>query len=236
MNLVRPVRVAPSVYQLRAIGARVTVIFGDDGIVLVDTGSRGSLGLISAGLKALDSSLEKVGLVVLTHHHPDHAGGLAKVVESTSAKVAVHAQEAGIINGEMPIPSPHRHALVASLTRPFLRLLYGAPVPVDYLLEDEESLPGVEGVRAIHTPGHTSGSICLYLASQRVLIVGDTLRYRFGRLHPPSQSVTQDPTQAMKSLKKLIDLDFDAICFSHFPPLRKDAKGALQRLVQRAAS
>ena len=53
---------------------------------------------------------------------------------------------------------------------------------------------------------------------------------------PPASSVTQDPDQAVESLQKLMSLDFDTICFSHFPPLKKGARDALQRLIQRKAS
>lgn len=236
MKLGKPIQVVPGVYQLRAIGARVTALFGDDGIVLVDTGGRGSLGLIDAGLKALGASLGQVRLVVLTHCHPDHIGSVANLVEATSAKVAVHRNEASIVNGEESLPSPHRHSLVAGLTRPLLPLLLGQPVPVDYPLEDGDSLPVAQDVLAIHTPGHTAGSICLYAALPKVLIVGDAFRYRFGRLRPPTASVTQDPKQAMESLKKLVALDFDAICFGHCPPLRRDAQAALRQLVEREAS
>ena len=74
-------------------------------------------------------------------------------------------------------------------------------------------------IRTVHVPGHTPGSICLYLASEGVLIVGDALQYRFRRLSPPAAAVTQDSKQANESLKKLLKLDFDTIVFSHFPPL-----------------
>ena len=234
MKLVRPVRIAPGVYQLRAIGAKVTALFGEDGVVLVDSGGRGSVGLISAGLRALGSSLEMVRLIVLTHYHPDHAGNLSKLVDATSAKVAVHRQEAAIINGDEPAPNPYRHSLVAGLTKPFINKLYGGPVAVDYPLEDGDSLPDLGHVQAIHTPGHTSGSLCLYVAPHKTLIVGDALRHRFGRLAPPAASVTRDPVEAMKSLEKLLALDFDTICFGHYSPLRKDARAALQRLVQKS--
>ena len=234
MKLMRPVEVVPGVYQLTAIGAKVTVLLDDDGVVLVDAGVRGSLRLIAAGLRALDSSWEQVRLVVLTHYHPDHSGGLGELVGATSARVAVHRQEAGIINGEKPVPSPFRNPILAGVTQPFLPLLYGQPVKVDYLLEDGDRLPTMtEEVQTIHTPGHTRGSICLYLASKRVLIVGDVLQYRFRRLSLPAAAVTQDPEQARESLKKLVSLDFDVICFSHFPPLRQHAREALQRLIQK---
>ncbi|MYB77312.1 MAG: MBL fold metallo-hydrolase, partial [Chloroflexi bacterium] len=60
-----PITIAPGVYQLRALGARVTVLEAPDGVVLVDTGSRGSLHVIAAGLKALGVAPEQVRLIAL---------------------------------------------------------------------------------------------------------------------------------------------------------------------------
>ena len=235
MKLANPVEVASGVYQLRTIGARVTVLSTGEGVVLVDAGGRGSLGSIAAGLGALGSSLEQVCLVVLTHYHPDHSGGLGKLVEATSAKVAVHRQEAGIVGRKEPVPSPFRNPILAAITRPFLAPLYGVPVEVDHLLEDGDRLPLGEEVRVLHTPGHPPGSVCLYIASKKMLIVGDALQYRFRRLSPPASAVTRDLSQARKSLKKLLLFDFDVICFGHFPPLQQNARDALQRLVQKVS-
>ena len=232
MKLVSPLEVVPGVYQLRAIGAKVTALFSDQGVVIVDAGGRGSLRLIAAGLRALDSSLDQVRLIALTHYHPDHAGDLGNLVEATSAKVAVHHQEAGILNGEDRAPSPFHNSILARATQPFLPLLYGRPVQVDYSLNDGDTLPLADDIQLVHTPGHTPGSMCLYVASKRLLIVGDALEYRSQKLGPPAKSVTQDPMQARESLKRLLALDFDIICFSHFPPLRRDARDTLRRLVE----
>ena len=200
--------------------------------MLVDAGYRPSLGLISAGLRALGTSLEHVGLIVLTHYHPDHTGGLAKLVEATSAKVAVHRLEAGFLTGEEPAPNPFHHPLLATVTQPFVRLMYSDPVEVHYLLDDGDVLPLGENVSIVHTPGHSPGSICLYLESVKALIVGDALQYRFRRLSPPAWWVTSDYHQAVQSLKKLMAYDFQIICFSHFPALRLDARGVLGRLIR----
>ena len=235
MKLGAPIEVAPGVHQLRAIAARVTVLSHQGEVALVDAGAKGSLGPISSGLAALGLSLDQVSLVVLTHYHPDHSGGLDKLVEATAAKVAVHALESDIISGADPAPSPHRNVLLAGVTRPFVKTLYGRPVDVAYRLEDDDRLPVAEDVSVVHTPGHTAGSICLHLASKGVLIVGDVLQYRFRRLAPPAALVTRDPAQAIESLKKLLLLEFDTICFSHYPPLRRNARAALERLIESAA-
>jgi glyoxylase-like metal-dependent hydrolase (beta-lactamase superfamily II) len=234
MNLVRPMEVIPGVYQVRAIGARVTIVFSDQDVLLVDAGGRGSLGLITAGLKALGSSLDRVRLIVLTHYHPDHCGGLGQLVERTGAPVAAHTQEARIISGEESLPNPFHSRLLAGLTHPILPLLYDQPVKVDFCLDDGDTLPLAEEIRVIHTPGHTQGSICLRVASKKLLIVGDALQYRSRRLGLPAAAVTHNPHQAEESLQRLLSLDFDTICFSHFPSLKHGAREALRRLLREA--
>ena len=229
----KPERVAEGIYQIRAVAAKVTALIGDGGIVLVDAGGPGSLGSIAGGLKTLGCSTDRVKLVVLTHDHPDHSGGLRRLVDATSARVAVHRLDAGIVGGKEPFRSPFANPVVAGLTRPLIRPFRGGPVDVDYQLEDGEHLPVKQEIRVIHTPGHTAGSICLYVAPQRVLIVGDALQHRRRRLGLPAASVSQDLNQARESLKGLLTLDLDTICFSHFPPLHGDAREKLRELVER---
>ncbi|MFH1140960.1 MAG: MBL fold metallo-hydrolase [Chloroflexota bacterium] len=231
MNFGKPIYVAPEIYQLRAIGARVTVLVGDDGAVLVDTGGPGSVGAIASGLKRLGLSLGQVRWIYLTHYHPDHSGNLGRLAQETGAKVAMHKEEWPLLSGEGPAPSPFRNPLVAELTDPIVRRMYDSPATTDMLLEDgdELALDGQRKLQVVHTPGHTLGSISLFVLPQKVLIVGDALQYRFGRIAPPAASVTQDSAQAMQSVRKLMALDFEAICFSHFPPIRNGAREALRR-------
>ena len=224
------VTVSDGLHQVPANAARVTVIKGAGGVVLVDAGARGSLRKITQGMEEVGLSLDDVGLIAVTHYHPDHSGGLAELVEATGAKVASHALEAAVISGREAAPDPHRNRAVARVSNPFVKRMYGGPVEVDCPLEDGQYLPIDEPVRVVHTPGHTRGSICLLIESKRTLVVGDVLQYRFKRLGRPSRPVTADYEQAVESLERLLALDFDTICFSHFDPLRGEAKAALARL------
>ena len=232
-----PIPITDGAFQIRAIGARVTVLVEDGEVLLVDAGFRGSLGMIARGLEAFGLSTDQIRRVVVTHAHPDHSGGLGELVAGRGIAVAVHRLEADIIEGTAPTRSPLQNELLATMAQPILTRFMGSPVPVDDHLEDGDTLPfGIE-VRVVHLPGHTPGSIALHLPERRVIIIGDALQYKLAwRLSPPAAGVPQRPGEAMRSLEKLLDLDFDTICFSHFLPLRDDPREALRTLVERHAT
>ena len=185
------------------------------------------------GLETLGLRPEQIGRVVITHAHPDHSGGLGRLVAGRDIAVAVHRLEADIIAGTATPPSPLQNELMGKVTKPVVSRLMGSSVPVDDRLDDGDVIPFGTEVRVVHLPGHTEGSIGLHLPHKKAVIVGDALRYKFARrLSPPAPGVTQRPEEAMRSVKKLLDLDFDTICFSHSPPMRHEPGKALRRLVQ----
>ena len=67
-------------------------------------------------------------------------------------------------------------------------------------IEDGDVLPVLGGLRVVHTPGHTPGSVCLYGARDRVLFVGDNLQRRFGRLSFASRLYSDDYALARRSM------------------------------------
>ncbi len=227
---------APGVHQVRALGAWVTVIAGDDGTVMVDAGGRGSAGRICRGLAHLGIRDEGVRTIVVTHSHPDHIGGLAEMVGLTRAQVAAHASEIPSISVRVASPYPSGLGALSALARPTLTFLVPRPVPVDHALADGSAVPGLPEAMVIHTPGHTPGTICILLKDRGVLLVGDALQYRFGRLGPPSALVTQDRALARLSMERLLDLDFEVMGFSHFPAIRQGAKEVLREMLRRRAT
>ena len=229
----RPMTITGGVFQVRAIGARVTVLVENGEALLVDAGLRGSSGTILQGLETLGLFPEQIRRVVITHAHPDHSGGLGRLVAGREVSVAVHRLEADIIAGTAPPPSPLQNGLIRKMTQPVVSRLMGSPVPVDDRLEDGDIIPFGAEVRMVHLPGHTEGSIALHLPYKGTIIVGDALQYKFAHsLSPPAPGVTQRPKEAMRSVEKLLGLDLDTICFSHFPPMRDEPSKALRRLIQ----
>lgn len=237
MRLGRPIKVADGVFQLRVLGARVTVLVEKRTAILVDAGLWGSQGLIVNGLEQIGLSKKNLRMVVVTHAHPDHSGGLRGLVEGTGIPVGVHRLEADIVEGIVPPPSPLQSPGLAKLTQPLFSKWMGGPVPVTGRLEDGDVIPFATEVRVVHLPGHTEGSIGLHLPRKRMIIVGDALQYKLGRrLSPPAAAVTQDPGRAMLSLEKLLEVEFDSICFSHFPPMRNGGAVALSQMLRHGVS
>ena len=69
----------------------------------------------------------------------------------------------------------------------------------------------------------------MYLPTPGVVLAGDAFEAS-GRLAPPNPRFTMDPAAARASIRKLGALDFDTLCFSHFPPLRHHAAATVRAL------
>jgi glyoxylase-like metal-dependent hydrolase (beta-lactamase superfamily II) len=224
--------VAPGVIQVHVPGASVFLLL-DRRVTLVDAGLPGSADRILAALAALGRGADEIDQVVITHYHIDHAGGLAALRRRVPARVAVHAAEAPFLRGEVPAPVPLAHPLIARPLRPLRRVLTPPPVHVDTWLHHGDELPVLGGLRVIHTPGHTPGHIALHLPARGLLIGGDALQVRPGRrLVPPHRLFTEDWAEALRSLRRLANVEFETLALSHFPPQRGDARARLHHLAQ----
>ncbi len=123
---------------------------------------RGSLLKIAGLVRSLGRSVEEIILIVLTHNHLDHMGGLAEFKRFTSAKVATHKADICNTEGQPPYPGIEQKLLPIF---PFstLRSLFSAKSgEVDIQFEGGEVLKPLGGLKVIHTSGHTSGSISLF--------------------------------------------------------------------------
>ena len=91
------------------------------------------------------------------------------------------------------------------------------------------------GLQVVHAPGHTPGSVCLYVRRHRLLFVGDALQVIRGRVTFASRVFSEDLPLARASVARLAELDVETIAFSHYPPWRDGANGVLRGLADRAA-
>ena len=225
--------IAAGVHQVRLIGAD-TFLLADERLTLIDAGMVGTRRALERYLRRLGRRLDEVERIICTHGHPDHIGGLSELVKDrTDVEVLIHADDlAGL-------QRPLREALAPAQPRAerrgriiqYLTRAPAMPTPI----EDGAVLPVLGGLRVIHTPGHTPGSICLYLEDARVLFTGDVLQVHRGRLTFASAFFSHDHGAARASVERLAALDVDTIALSHYPPWRERPTAALRELAARAA-
>lgn len=228
------IQVIPGVYQVTVRYANMFLIL-EDKITLIDTGFRGSTSNLVSFVQKLGRSTEEIGLIILTHNHLDHSGGLEDLRKLTKAKVAAPRADF-IIDGDT-IPYPAGNYLGKLLKVPALspikhRLVLQAK-DIEILLDGNEVLPVLGGLQVVPTPGHTMGSISLYVPQNKMLFVGDALNKRQDILRMPLRTVSTNLQEAKSSIRRMAELDVEILCTGHGRPMLQNTKASLHTLAAR---
>ncbi|MFC1920414.1 MBL fold metallo-hydrolase [Chloroflexota bacterium] len=222
--------IIPDVFQLTIRAINVILIVEEE-ITLVDTGLKGSSPQIIDFINQLGRSPEEISLIILTHNHPDHIGGLEELRQFTPTKIAIHKADNDTGSGR---PNPGGFGRIFPL-RVLISVVHSAFATrfgdANIELSGGEILKPLGGLEVIHTPGHTPGSISLYSAKNRLMIVGDAIRNRKRALQLPPKMISTDVKEAVDSIRKIASLDFNILCTGHGRPLLNDAHDTVQALV-----
>jgi metallo-beta-lactamase class B len=184
---IRPYRVVGNIYYVGSEGLSAWLISSSEGHVLLDSGpSPAGAKLIEANVQTLGFKLADVKILINTHAHFDHAGGLAQLKADTGAKVwASRPDKPALEKGQ------HFGDNDNGLT-PF------APVKVDKSFGDGQKLKLGETTLVAHlTPGHTIG--CTTWTTQ-VVERGQPLNVTF----PCSTSVAGNVLVGNKTYKSIV--------------------------------
>jgi len=191
----------------------VYLLVGEE-IWLIDSGVASSQEFILDYVKKIGRKPEEISLLILTHSHPDHVGAAKAVKEMTGCSVAAHAGELSLIEDvdlqarERPVPG--------------FKSLVGGSVKVDRALQDGEILAlrnGSSGglkVKVIHTPGHSSGSISLWLPDERALLTADAVPI------PGDMPIFDDISASATSIQKLQSVSGIGVLLSAWDGPRRD--------------
>ncbi len=159
------IELRPGIFQFPAEkpGSHVYLIKGTSRNVLIDTGIATRFPVLRASLLELGLGVSDIHFIILTHEHFDHIGATSFFFKT--AVVAAHRLAANKIELQDEFVT-----MVKSLDAT------SVPFHADIWLEHDTTIDlGNYRLRTVHSPGHTSGCICLYEPNERLLFTGDTI-------------------------------------------------------------
>jgi len=159
------VELRPGIFQFPAQkpGSHVYLIKGTSKNVLIDTGIAANFPVLEASLLELGLRASDIHFIILTHEHFDHIGATSFFFKT--AVVAAHRLAANKIELQDEFVTMVKSMDTASV-----------PFHADIWLEHDTTIDlGNYRLRTVHSPGHTSGCICLYEPREKLLFTGDTV-------------------------------------------------------------
>lgn len=149
---IAPFRIAGNLYFVGTKAKSCHVLATSRGLIMIDCGGDDTVDTILESLDALGFSSKDVKIVLLSHGHPDHAGGARRMREITGAEVYL-AEE------DLKYVSDHQFGFV----------------PDHFLLDGDEISLGDTVVTCLFTPGHTEGTFSFFFD-----LVENGMTYRAG--------------------------------------------------------
>ena len=214
----------------------VYLITGTRGHLLVDSGwnTEESFGVFSRGLGEIGVEFKDISQILVTHVHPDHYGMAGRIKQLSGATLAMHHMEKDFIGpryvameellqrtDRLLVENGVPHDEMVSLRDATVGLQhFVVPTMPDIALHDGETIStGTFTFRAVWTPGHSSGHLCLYEPEKKILLSGDHILPKITpniSVHP--QSIENPLGRYLKSLKETRRLNVELTLPGHDQP------------------
>lgn len=177
------------------------VIERENECILIDTGMSKNASKI---IQTINSNFPDKPLkaIVLTHSHQDHLAGLKALEELYDPLVIAHEEETPFIMKIKEMPT--RKGFDAIILKIFDKMLKISGCKVNQNVTANEV---IHGLRVLHLPGHTPGTIALVDTETKALICGDIINTdkKGSKILPPSKKYALDYNQALDSSLKMFE-------------------------------
>ena len=145
-----PVRIHGNTYLVGTCGISSILIVGSEGDILIDSGTEAGADLVAANIRRLGFNPTDVRILLNSHEHFDHVGGMARLEQLTGARLYASAKAAEVLKSGKPGADDPQAEILSSFP----------PARVDRIVRDgEEVRLGNLMVKAVATPGHTQGAL-----------------------------------------------------------------------------
>ncbi len=145
-----PFQIYGDTYYVGPHGLSVILIASDHGLVLIDGALAESAAGVAAGIKTLGYDVHDVKLILTTHVHMDHAGGIAELQKMSGARVLGSPWSAAVLKAGGVAKDDPQYGTIRGIT----------PVAkVGTVKDGETEKVGPIAVTAHFTPGHTAGGV-----------------------------------------------------------------------------
>lgn len=208
-----------------------TYLIESDSLFMVDAGFVGHAHGVVRKIRSIGRRLEELKLVLVTHAHLDHFGGLSELKELCDFDIACHRLSAERVGAASKDVSPGQvawaKAVVALAHVSLPRLTFKGATPT-MSLEDGDRLHdyGLPGT-VLHTPGHTDGCITLLL-DDGTAFTGDLVMGKGGvRWAPRKPAMAVSLENAYASWRRLLGAGAKTILPAHAGSFAVDELTAL---------
>lgn len=213
----------------------------DQKVLLVDCGYDESYEALVQCLQQQGIDPARLDGILVSHDDIDHIGALHRFRElNPTMRIYASAIEEPSLSGRIPSERlqqaarmfdqmPEEYKPWALDFQQSLRDI--RRVPVDVLLEDNQSIEGE--IQVIHTPGHTRGHLSFYLPGLKTLIASDAFVIENGAFEIANPQYTLDLPAAVASLRRLRTLDMETVVCYHGGVATEDIHGQLDALIRR---
>ncbi len=157
------------------------VVEYSDKLLIMDGGCRRDAIRIERFITTnLKRPMTDVKLIIVTHMHPDHAGGAPLLRKKFGIPIAAHYLADDWYKGfsgsiQHVLDTAMAWFVVLRSKSKIRRMWYRKQINPNYLLKDSSKIPFFEDWEAIHTPGHTSHDISIYNKEQKIVYVADVV-------------------------------------------------------------
>lgn len=220
------IQITENVFQITLPIVNVFLVNHASGLILIDTGPKGSKNLIFDGIRKIGKQTEDLSCIILTHAHHDHSGSLAAILESVNVPVYASVLCAKLIKKGIAFEPQSK---ILSFLLKLITLFGIIRLPFMYIdlikstikiVQEGNKIPDVNGLEVINAPGHTPEQIALFYPVKEALLFAADSAENLKQLKPAY--AYQSAKINSQTLKKFAAFPFDIVVFGHGMPVTKE--------------